>query len=992
VAESRVSHLVQPSGAAICRSSALRQQKNSLHLAPRLCSYTPSNFSKAPMSTAFHASYWAHALTLSGAPDSVDQLSRAIGNARVDLNPHQVDAALFALRPLSKGALLADEVGLGKTIEAALVIAQRWAERHRKIVIIVPASLRKQWQQELWDKFFLPAEVLEARSWKRALAEGTPNPFEQADKLILCSFAFAARNRDALNAVPWDLAVIDEAHRLRNVHKTGNKTAQAIVQALGETPKLLLTATPLQNSLQELYGLVSIIDERIFGDAASFRDQFLKGGDDPARDFELRQRLEGVCQRTLRKQVLEYVRFTQRVPVTHDFCPSDDEHQLYEEVSEYLRRPVLYALPAAQRALMTMVLRKLLASSSFAIGNTLEALAKRLRGIADENGLNAVLQADYEAVDEVVDEWDLGEDEDAPESTIDPALLAEEVRIVDAALIRARNLRSNAKGDALLRALASAFEQAPTTGSPRKAVIFTESRRTQDYLFGLLTENGHQGRVVMLNGSNTDETSKRLYAEWLGRHAQDGTATGARAVDVRAAVVEAFREEADILLATEAAAEGVNLQFCALVINYDLPWNPQRVEQRIGRCHRYGQKHDVVVVNFLNERNAADRRVLELLTDKFRLFEGVFGASDEILGALDSGVDIERRIAALYQTCRTPEEISAAFDALRAELETQIHSRMGETRRRLLDHFDDDVQRQLKVHRDAAQALLDERGAMLLRLTRFELAGLAEFAEDSPKFRYGAESARPGTYCLHWQQAQAEGATFYRVDHPLAVLLIERARTRPLAPTALTFDYRGHGSAIAALQPFLDASGWLACGLLTVRSVTLEEHLILAAMTDDGRPLDGEQCLRLMRLDATETGAPGPPGPPDLDPLQDVEITRRLKDVERRNGRYFDAEVLKLDRWSDDLKLGLERAIKDIDLAIKEARRRGAVAISLAEKLEVQQDIKSLEQRRNRKRRDLYEEQDRIDAQRSQLIEGIERQLRTTHEFKPLFTFRWTLA
>jgi hypothetical protein len=420
VAESRVSHLVQPSGAAICRSSALRQQKNSLHLAPRLCSYTPSNFSKAPMSTAFHASYWAHALTLSGAPDSVDQLSRAIGNARVDLNPHQVDAALFALRPLSKGALLADEVGLGKTIEAALVIAQRWAERHRKIVIIVPASLRKQWQQELWDKFFLPSEVLEARSWKRALAEGTPNPFEQADKLILCSYAFAARNRDALNAVPWDLAVIDEAHRLRNVHKTGNKTAQAIVQALGETPKLLLTATPLQNSLQELYGLVSIIDERIFGDAASFRDQFLKGGDDPARDFELRQRLEGVCQRTLRKQVLEYVRFTQRVPVTHDFCPSDDEHPSTKRCPSTCVAPSSTPCPQAQRALMTMVLRKLLASSSFAIGNTLEALAKRLRGIADENGLNAVLQADYEAVDEVVDEWDLGEGEDAPERPSTP--------------------------------------------------------------------------------------------------------------------------------------------------------------------------------------------------------------------------------------------------------------------------------------------------------------------------------------------------------------------------------------------------------------------------------------------------------------------------------------------------------------------------------------------------------------------------------------------
>src|SRR6476660_10516606 len=135
------------------------------------------------------------------------------------------------------------------------------------------------------------------------------------------------------------------------------------------------------------------------------------------------------------------------------------------------------------------------------------------------------------------------------------------------------------------------------------------------------------------------------------------------------------------MIATEAASEGVNLQFCSLVMNYDLPWNPQRIEQRIGRCHRYGQKHDVVVINFLNERNEADRRVLELLTEKFSLFSGVFGASDEVLGTIESGVDFEKRILSIYQECRTPAEIAAAFQQLRAEMDESIKTRMDDTHR-----------------------------------------------------------------------------------------------------------------------------------------------------------------------------------------------------------------------------------------------------------------------------------------------------------------------
>ena len=946
------------------------------------------------MTTAYHAQFWAYALTVQGAPDSVEHLSRTISNARVDLNPHQVDAALFALRsPLSKGAILADEVGLGKTIEAALVISQRWAERRRHIVIVVPASLRKQWQTELWEKFFLPSVVLEGRSWTRLVAEGKPNPFDLGDQIVICSYNFAAQNPQALAAVPWDLAVIDEAHRLRNVYKKGNKTAKALATALAGAPKLLLTATPLQNSLMELYGLASVIDPHLFGDPTSFREQFVREGDEAVRNRLLKQRLAEVCQRTLRKQVLEYVRFTQRIPVTQEFYPTDAEHLLYEQVSEYLRRDDLYGVPSAQRTLMTMVLRKLLASSSFAIAATLETLVRRLRQMETQVMADAaaadLVSEDYEALDEVADDWDADDEAAADANAVDPALLADEIRFIEGCLELAAGIRSNAKGDALVRALAQAFDQIATIGAARKAVVFTESRRTQDYLYGLLTANGYAGQVVMLNGTNGDDKARQVYADWQARHEGDGTATGARAVDVRAALTEAFKDQATILLATEAAAEGVNLQFCSLVFNYDLPWNPQRVEQRIGRCHRYGQAHDVVVVNFVNERNAADRRVLDLLSEKFRLFEGVFGASDEILGAVESGVDIERRIAAIYQGCRTSDEIDAAFDALRAELDEQITAQMTETRRRLLDHFDEDVQARLRVHRDQAQASLDERGRMLLNLTRFELSGDAEFVPDAPRFHYSGNLARQGWYCLDWKRAEAEGSTFYRVDHPLAAHLVESARGRSLGHRHLVFDYAGYGASIAVLEPHRGQSGWLACGLLTVRSVADEQFVLLAGRTDAGVSLDGEWCRRLLRLSAVDGGEAGPA--PGLDGETQIEIRRGLDAVEARNGRYFDAEVQKLDRWSDDLKLGLERDLKDLDAAIKETRRQSVIAVSLANKLAAQREIKELEQRRNRKRRDLYEEQDRIDVQRSDLIAGIERQLATTHEVQRLFTVRWTI-
>ncbi|MCI0334004.1 MAG: DEAD/DEAH box helicase, partial [Planctomycetes bacterium] len=616
--------------------------------------------SETPPFTPYHAKYLAFELTKRVGADQADKLAQSLSNAMVDLNPHQVDAALFAFRsPLSRGAILADEVGLGKTIEAGIIISQLWAEKKRRILVIVPASLRKQWSRELAEKFFVPSRILEAKSF-RELSRKSTSPLEQPNEVVICSYHFARAKAAEVTAIPWDLVVIDEAHRLRNVYKKDNKIAKALRDAVRGRPKVLLTATPLQNSLMELYGLVTFVDEHVFGSEDAFRELYAKKSDSlpPGVLANLRARLAPICQRTLRKQVTEYVRYTKRIPITEDFTPSRDEQQLYDQVSAYLQRENLHALPNSQRQLIELVLRKILASSSFAIAATLATMIDRLRklervaGEAAGSPITGVVGDDFEQADALEEEWDESQTDGEPsppadtKPTIGAADLITSLRAEADELTQyktlAESIQQNAKGESLLKALRLGFAKAVELGSKPKALIFTESRRTQVYLKGLLEANGYAGQIVLFNGTNTDADSKQTYQAWLKQHQGQECVSGSPTADMRSALVDEFAERSPIMIATESAAEGVNLQFCSLVVNYDLPWNPQRIEQRIGRCHRYGQKYDVVVINFVNRANEADQRVFELLNEKFKLFDGVFGASDEVLGALESGIDIEK--------------------------------------------------------------------------------------------------------------------------------------------------------------------------------------------------------------------------------------------------------------------------------------------------------------------------------------------------------------
>ena len=690
--------------------------------------------------TPYHAKYFAHELTRQHGPGGGDRLSMALFDACVDLNPHQIDAAAFALRnPLSKGALLADEVGLGKTIEAGLVLCQYWAERKRRLIVICPASLRKQWSLELLEKFNLPNVILDARMYRQAQTSGNPNPFS-TNRVVITSLNFASSMRAEIRAVPFDLVVIDEAHKLRNAYRPSNKMGQNIKWAVEERRKLLLTATPLQNSLLELYGLATVLDDMIFGDVNSFRAQYATNAGDMKA---LQDRLQHFCQRTLRRQVIEYIQYTERRPMTFKFCPTDDEQKLYEAVSEYLMRENTFAFPKRQRHLTALILRKLLASSSHAVASTLDTMKARLtqmqEGVAVSDEIAEDLIENEEIEGDLLDEILGGDSEEdvAPQSAGQlPNRQDLDKEINDLTLYSqwARSIGIDTKSRSLLKALEVGLAEITKMGANRKALIFTESRRTQDYLKNFLETNGYGGQIVLFNGTNADPDSRQIIDRWVQVNAGTGRVTGSRPIDSRTALIEHFRDNATLMIATEAASEGVNLQFCSLVLNYDLPWNPQRIEQRIGRCHRYGQKFDVVVINFLNERNEADRRVHELLSEKFNLFSGVFGASDEVLGSIESGVDFERRVLAIYQQCRSTDEIDAAFKQLQQEMEESITARLDDTRKVLLERFDEDVHSRLKMRLSDARANLDRISRMFWAVTRYILARFASFHDDALSF------------------------------------------------------------------------------------------------------------------------------------------------------------------------------------------------------------------------------------------------------------------
>ena len=394
-------------------------------------------------------------------------------------------------------------------------------------------------------------------------------------------------------------------------------------------------------------------------------------------------------------------------------------------------------------------------------------------------------------------------------------------------------------------------------------------------------------------------------------------------------------------------------------------------------------------------------RVFQLLSEKFRLFDGVFGASDEVLGAIESGVDFERRIAEIYQNCRTAPQIEDAFNTLQKELDEQIAARFADTRQKLLEHFDEEVHERLRLNREQTLRQINRREEWLWNLTRQELQGFADFHLDQYAFQLETlpeglteGEVRCGRYQLLTRVEDGEPSIHYRLGHPLAEVLISQSKSRQVAPREVSFLYGQHGTKISIVENLGTKAGWLSLSKISIEALDTEDHLIFAAFTDDGMSVDQETCERLFTI-AGRAGAEVEVLPEWRERLATATETATnaiIEEVAARNNNYFEQELEKVDKWAEDLKESLEITLKELDAQIKALKREARLAADLQTKVDLRRKVSELEKQRHRKRRDIFDAQDEIESRKESLIAEVEARLKQKVTKSHLFTVRWRVA
>ncbi|MCR4511750.1 SNF2-related protein [Aeromicrobium sp. 50.2.37] len=959
--------------------------------------------------TAYQAKYYAYELQRSYANDHVGKIAGLLFDAQVEPKPHQIDAALFALQtPYLNGVVLADEVGLGKTIEAGIVITQYWAERKRRILIIAPSSLRQQWQQELLEKFLIPSQLLDPKLKDEQLARTA----QQGIEVLICSYEFALRHETSLMR-QWDLVICDEAHRLRNFYTGRNKAPEAISRIVrGSSKTILLTATPLQNRLEELYGLVSVFDPDYFYSLDAFRERYIKNKVAGDND-DLVERVAAISKRTLRRDAEKYIHFTKRMPLTVEFMPSPAEVELYDRVNDYLQRDEVYAFSNSQRHLIALILRKRLGSSTYAVSSTLERIADRLAaevgGGIRRDSRGGVILADL-AEDELTDEelesleegaaaateFGPGAGQKLDSETVD-AMRAEVDELRSYAAL-ARSITVNQKAVKLNEALDKGFERLKEIGAPQKAIIFTDSTKTQEYIARTLTEAGRGEGLVLFNGTNNSPAANEIYRDWLEANKDGDVITGIPAADRRKALVDYFRDLGTIMIATEAAAEGINLQFCSMLVNYDLPWNPQRVEQRIGRVHRFGQKFDVVVANFANKGNAAEARILELLANKFHLFKGVFGASDEVLGSIEDGFDFEKTINRILSDSRSDADIDKAFKELEEQYATEISSEMAAAKAKVFDNLDPNVQDRLKSYDAQSGEVLNKFERLLLAVTKRQLAESATFEGDGRHFVLNSspvKDAPTGRY--YFKSEPLDNAHQYRFSGPLAGHVVESAKAADTPARELTFSLSQSERASSAIRELAGKSGELTVKLVTFTMKAKnddisESYMLAGGLTDDGQWLDHEYAADLLDLVCTDEG---PKVTVDDGKFEQHLAERRAhleREVQGRNSRYYDQQEELLYRNQQDRRAESEGKIREYKAKEKEARKNARGTDDPMQQLKFKKEARNWAVRAEEEDEDARVARKKMREEADRYLELIEQALKGTQTVEHLFSIRWKVV
>ena len=878
----------------------------------------------------FHALYKARTLSsLAGR----DKFVAAFASSDIEIYPYQVSAAMFALRsPFLKGAILCDDGSLGKSFEAMLIITQKWYEGKRRILIVVPTPLLHQWMKIIDERFSVPSISIDNNVvFNEQINEDKHNPFDQ-EGIVITTYNFAAEKAEYASQVQWDLSVFEEAHQLRRIHTGENKGAEILRNAVDGSFKLLLTATPMQNSIMDLYGLIYFIDEAALPDADSFYKRYFRK---PEHYAELAERVSKFCFRTTRPQVTTYVKIPERIPMTVDFTPSKKEQQLAEMLDDYLARSKRYAFPKMELYDLTLMLTRNLSSSTFALRKTLQGVERRLMKLVDENN---------------------------------DAKIIDEHNHVKAMLTLTDGIKDNAKGVELLNALKKGFTEMRRLGAKKKVLIFTENRETQKYLYALLNDKGgYKGKVLMFNGD----------------HSRDYT------------VMERFASDATILIATDIAAEGFNLEFCSFVVNYDLPYNTLKIEQRISRCHRQGQQSDVLVVNFLNRNNFADVRVLELINKRLIQYDGVIGLSDDVIGNLN--VNINMDFGKIIAAARSKDEIDKAFDEILTDYEIENKQLVRITEQSLYTSFNKDLADSVTVSPQYLEKRIEELNDDLWAVTKYFFGSKHQFRLDDETRTVTCYGTPPKVFT---------GAAFRRYEYSMTKGYQPASGRHTIAGSLARNIYgeifwigipdRGSVIVDAPLE-----SCEIAYYRVKVKTpmdyFNAWYYNVFVGKTTSGHILSHDECVEIMALpvasfikDSTfygeRDGFSNPKSAHEMDRLiLPDEYTRRA--LGEMDG-VVKEEIERLKILTQDKKIGLEQNIETLRSEVAALVNSTQKANSIAEKVQAEKKKTAATRELKQREQQLFMDGMRLDVEMEEQIQRLADEQKLEAEVKRQFVIR----
>lgn len=961
--------------------------------------------------------YLAEQLVRLRRADEQQRYASAQRQGRVDPNPHQIDAVIFALKRIPEGGcILADEVGLGKTIEAGLILAQLRSEgAASRVLLVVPKPLLGQWQDELYRLFDIQA--LEGRF--------EPGGFSDTG-VFLVGREVAGSDRGSQflrECEPFDLCIIDEAHEVfaniyRRFDKNGNyrpdsteaRIADRVRSFLRKSPVLLLTATPIQNNLTELWGLIQYVEPTgtLLGNLRTFRDVFCDGDDRTlvaGQDDELRRRIETVVQRTLRRQAQDFLErpFVARHAQIFEYSMTAKEKSLYDQVTAYLLEPQLFAFRGSQRRLLLIGFHRLMGSSIAALTASLWKVARRLE---------QMLKGDSPGgANEILDDLDDDEEPQLEPATLDTdtaeaKLVEKELARVRSFLALAESLRRDSKAEKLLDVIRVLDER---SSGRKQAVIFTESLVTQAYLEELLVQKGALSPedITLFRGTNDSERAMQALKRWqaeigdfLPPHQRPS-----RSVAIRLALVHEFRTRSRIFISTEAGAKGLNLQFCDTIVNYDLPWNPQRIEQRIGRCHRYGQEHDVTVINFLAADNEAQRLTFDILSRKLDLFGKVLDASDAVLhepttetpeilaGAV--GSDFEGRLRRIYERARTVGEIEAELRDLRQQMEnerTRFEETWARTAGLIETRFDKRVRQVFhRLQADLPQGLAQLDDEIDRLITGFLLSTGVQYRrvigenirfEISPSKRLPADWQDGGTASIGESRYSLDAESLH-LGHPLVQAAVAEARdaTGTVLQVGWVLDH-GAPSELIARKGY---PGRLV--LVKVRYDGFEsvDRLIpMAVLEGELSPLTMQSAQWL--LDHAPDGSAefrSPSFEKDLiDDLLEEQVFVDQIEVASEEQRAFERRLEQVESYVEDQLLVLHRRLTATKKSLRAAEERREVALGAEIRTQAEMQVRTIQEEIDSIEGDVVRLQSRDDEEyqrwRSHVQERRDRQPRIT--------------